>query len=310
MLETLIRQRWEMVTNLSKEIGLFLTILFSFAIVFLLYLSALIEQRYAIAGLLAVLMILHYLRKDIQLLAILFGKKYRITLLIDYLLISALFLLPQLLAGHFLGATACCLSPIIVAILPFSTPRTHLPSHPLFVRGGILYQSGSRLFLLPYLALCLAAVMGAITDNFNLVYACTAFNGLFLSLSVSRSLEQTYLLHYKDSSWLIKWNTIVAVTNVAIIQLPFIIVMLVMKPDMSQLLLCVEILLSSSLLVLQCYGLRFFVENAVVSTLILLAFFFINWIVVLFPIVLIVQALITAILFIGIYFKISRNGNS
>mgnify|MGYP000008931905 FL=1 len=157
----------------------------------------------------------HNLRKDKEFLRTLTAQ-LPVFLMKEYVLIALPFAAMEMVKGRYIDAIALCL---FAGVLPFIKEikmRQKPIRLPLLYKGGYEYIRMFRQVIWLYALLLLFSIIGAIHGNIRIDKVCLILWGLVQASGYMQSMEDSYLLHFRNFRTLcffqlksIAWNTFI-----------------------------------------------------------------------------------------------------
>lgn len=203
----------------------------------------------------------HLCRRDTSFLKILFGKRYRLLYLCDYVVLTLPFIGILVYQKAWLCLPVILLLSLLVPLIPRWKIGLKLITFPFLSKGSYEYSLAGRLFLPFWLALIVASVIGVSIDNSNLVLVTLMLVTTVMGILIAQPVHITYLFNYCCFRDFILMKTVHAFHNAGIIISPFLLMQFISVPSLSQIGVTVVAGLACSLYFLQVQLLRFLCGN-------------------------------------------------
>jgi hypothetical protein len=194
----------------------------------------------------------HFMRDDSIFLYSVFGMKHtKMLFSVEYALLSIPFLCFILQRHEFWAIVVVLLSLLLACFVPCGGVSLRLPTFPCLASGSYEYHRGGRLAMPLLLPLITGGAIGAYIGNRNLVVAVSMMAASVFSMLLMREWHVEYLFHYKSAARFLELKLLFALRNACVIFLPFILCLILVDYDLSQLFLGASYYLAASLLLFQ-----------------------------------------------------------
>ena len=194
----------------------------------------------------------HFMRDDSIFLYSVFGMKHtKMLFSVEYALLSIPFLCFILQRHEFWAIVVVLLSLLLACFVPCGGFSLRLPTFPCLASGSYEYHRGGRLAMPLFLPLMIGGAIGAYIGNRNLVVAVSMMAASVFSMLLMREWHVEYLFHYKSAARFLELKLLFALRNACVIFLPFILCLILVDYDLSQLFLGASYYLAASLLLFQ-----------------------------------------------------------
>lgn len=234
---------------------------------------------YSILLYVSLLLARHFMRGDSTFLYSTFGKwQTKMLFLAEYVLLSIPFLYIFLQRGKLWPVSIVLLSLVFVCFVSCRGLSLRLPTFPSLETGSYEYHRGGRLAMLLFLPLVIGGAIGVYIGNRNLVIGVSMIVAFLFSMLMMRELYLDYLFNYRSALRFIKLKLLFALKNAFIIFLPFILCLVLVDFNLSQLFFAALYYLGVSFLLFQVEMLCFVIggTNGGNDILLALAFIFLN----------------------------------
>lgn len=293
------RLQWLILFRTLKKLGLFSVVLSLFLFV-CGYILTLVPYAWTIGLYMLVVVAYHFNRQDITLLSVLYGKKYKLLLYVQYVFIALPFIGISLSQGSFTHALPFTMVSL-VAFLPNKLSCRYL-SHPFLTKGNYEFIGCFRKAWLVYLLQIILALIGVFVNNNNLVFVSMGFNILVIMGYHNVEFHREYFLNYSSTRQFFKFKLLAILRDYGLLQVPFLVIYMISSKD---LVLSLLVYILGCLLVMQALLLRVLVSPNILmqicgeSVLVLIAI-----ITGLYPVIMPLEIMVSMALYSLSYMKI------
>lgn len=221
--------QWLILFRTLKTLGLFSVVLMLLLFV-CGYFMTLVPFLWTLGLYMLVVVAYHLNRRDVDLLSVLYGKRYKHLLFVQYLVIALPFVGVSLSQGSFFQSLSF---PVVslVAFLP-NKVSCHYFSHPFLTKGNYELISGFRKTCFVYFLQIILALIGGFVNNNNLVFVSMASNILLIMSYYNLEFHREYFLNYYSTKHFFKFKLYALLKDYAMLQAPFFVIYGISSKDL------------------------------------------------------------------------------